>query len=128
MRLPAGVEVVPLAEALAAGHPLVAEIGAIEPARDNAAYALNTAFMSDGAVIRIAGGTRARARRCICASSTSGAGRRLDRDRACSSWSRRALPLTLVEIARRPGRRGASAERRRRDRRPRQRDRCAMCA
>src|SRR4051795_10526388 len=32
--LPAGLEVVPLAEALAAGHPLVAEIGAIEPARD----------------------------------------------------------------------------------------------
>ncbi|MFL5317253.1 MAG: Fe-S cluster assembly protein SufD, partial [Microvirga sp.] len=54
--LPAGLEVVPLAEALAAGHPLVAEIGAIGPARDNAAYAINTAFMSDGAVIRIAAG------------------------------------------------------------------------
>jgi Fe-S cluster assembly protein SufD len=54
--LPAGVEVVPLAEALAAGHPLLAEIGAIEAARDNAAFAINTAFMNDGAVIRIAKG------------------------------------------------------------------------
>jgi Fe-S cluster assembly protein SufD len=54
--LPAGLEVTPLAEALAAGHPLLAEIGAIEPARDNAAYAINTAFMSDGAAIRIAAG------------------------------------------------------------------------
>jgi Fe-S cluster assembly protein SufD len=52
--LPEGVELVGLPQALAAGHPLLKELGAIEPARDNAAYAINTAFMNDGAVIRVA--------------------------------------------------------------------------
>lgn len=54
---PAGVEIVPLPQALAAGHPLLARLGAVEAARHNAAYAINTAFMNDGAVIRIAAGT-----------------------------------------------------------------------
>jgi Fe-S cluster assembly protein SufD len=56
--VPAGVEVVGLPQALAAGHPLLKELGGIEPARQNAAYAINTAFMNDGAVIRIAAGTQ----------------------------------------------------------------------
>lgn len=55
--LPDGVEVVPLADAMASGHPLLGEIGALAEARDNAAYALNSAFMADGAVIRVAAGT-----------------------------------------------------------------------
>jgi Fe-S cluster assembly protein SufD len=55
--LPAGVEVAALPQALAAGHPLLKELGANEAARENAAYAINTAFMNDGAVIRIAAGT-----------------------------------------------------------------------
>jgi Fe-S cluster assembly protein SufD len=55
--LPGGVEIAGLPQALAVGHPLLKELGAIEPARDNVAYAINTAFMNDGAVIRIAAGT-----------------------------------------------------------------------
>jgi Fe-S cluster assembly protein SufD len=54
---PEGVEIIGLPQALAAGHPLLSELGAIAPARENAAYAINTAFMNDGAVIRIAAGT-----------------------------------------------------------------------
>ena len=54
---PAGVEIVPLAEALAAGHALLQNVSPVDAARDNAAYALNTAFMNDGAVIRIAAGS-----------------------------------------------------------------------
>jgi Fe-S cluster assembly protein SufD len=54
---PGGVEVVGLPQALAAGHLLLKELGTIEAARDNAAYAINTAFMNDGAMIRVAAGT-----------------------------------------------------------------------
>jgi Fe-S cluster assembly protein SufD len=51
-----GVEILPLREALASAHPLLKDMSPVEAARDNAAYALNTAFMTDGAVIRIAAG------------------------------------------------------------------------
>jgi Fe-S cluster assembly protein SufD len=54
-RLPAGVSVVALNEALAKGDPALAQMGGIADARSNTAYALNTAFMADGAVIRVAG-------------------------------------------------------------------------
>ena len=54
--LPEGVEVIPLAEALAS-HPLLTRMGAVEAARDNPAYALNAALMTDGAVIRVPAGT-----------------------------------------------------------------------
>jgi Fe-S cluster assembly protein SufD len=54
--LPEGLEIAPMREALASGHPLLARIGAVGHAHDNAAYALNAAFMSDGAVIRVAAG------------------------------------------------------------------------
>jgi Fe-S cluster assembly protein SufD len=57
--VPTGVEIVPLSEALAAGHPLLKSMSPVEAARDNAAYALNTAFMTDGVVIRIAAGSAA---------------------------------------------------------------------
>jgi Fe-S cluster assembly protein SufD len=55
-RLPVGVEIAPLAEALATGHPLLAQIGPVAAARDNVVYQLNAAFMTDGAVIRVAAG------------------------------------------------------------------------
>jgi Fe-S cluster assembly protein SufD len=54
-RLPAGVSVVPLNEALAKGDAALAQMGTIADARTNTAYALNTAFMADGVVIRVAG-------------------------------------------------------------------------
>jgi Fe-S cluster assembly protein SufD len=56
---PAGVEVVPFNDALASGHPLLASLAPVEAARDNAAYALNAAFMNDGAAVRVATGTEA---------------------------------------------------------------------
>jgi Fe-S cluster assembly protein SufD len=55
-KLPAGVEIAPLAEALASGHPLLKQMSPVEQARDNPVYQLNSAFMTDGAVIRIAAG------------------------------------------------------------------------
>ncbi|HEY0352327.1 MAG TPA: Fe-S cluster assembly protein SufD [Enterovirga sp.] len=53
---PPGVEAVPLHQALTQGHALLSQIGAVESARSNAVYQLNTAFMTDGAVIRVAAG------------------------------------------------------------------------
>ncbi|WP_375461621.1 Fe-S cluster assembly protein SufD [uncultured Enterovirga sp.] len=53
---PAGIEVRPLADALASRHLRLGEIGAVATARENPVYQLNTAFMSDGAVIRITAG------------------------------------------------------------------------
>jgi Fe-S cluster assembly protein SufD len=54
--LPAGVTIVPLAQALAEGHPLLAHMSPVEAARDNVVYQLNAAFMTDGAVIQVAAG------------------------------------------------------------------------
>ena len=45
----------PLAEALAKGDAALQAMGSIAAAHTNTAYALNTAFMADGAVIRVAG-------------------------------------------------------------------------
>ena len=53
---PTGVEVVPLIEALTDSHPLLAQLGSVATARDNPIYALNTAFMADGAVISVPAG------------------------------------------------------------------------
>ncbi|MFG1478099.1 Fe-S cluster assembly protein SufD [Xanthobacter sp. V4C-4] len=53
---PAGVSLVPLAEALAAGHPLLERLGAAAPARYDAALALNTALLGDGVVLHVAAG------------------------------------------------------------------------
>ncbi len=55
--LPAGVTVTPLAAALAEGHPLLAEMGKVAVAKGNFALALNSAFMMDGALIKVAAGT-----------------------------------------------------------------------
>jgi Fe-S cluster assembly protein SufD len=51
-----GVEILPLGEALRSNLPILKEMSPVEVARDNAAYALNAAFMNDGAVIRIRAG------------------------------------------------------------------------
>lgn len=53
---PAGIEVAGLSDALVSGHPLLARLGSVASARENPVYQLNTAFMSDGAVIRIPAG------------------------------------------------------------------------
>jgi Fe-S cluster assembly protein SufD len=55
-QVPEGVEIAPLAEALAKGHPLLASMSPVAAARDNAVYQLNAAFMTDGAVIRVGAG------------------------------------------------------------------------
>ena len=56
-KLEPGLEVRSLAQALAAGDPLVAaHLGKVVPADGDGAVALNTALMSDGAVIRVAAG------------------------------------------------------------------------
>jgi Fe-S cluster assembly protein SufD len=51
-----GVEITPLAEALSHNHPLLARLGIYETAQDNAGYALNSAFMSDGYIIHVKAG------------------------------------------------------------------------
>ena len=53
---PSGVELTTLHDALTEGHPLLAELGAVAIGRDNPIYQLNTAFMTDGAVIRVPAG------------------------------------------------------------------------
>ena len=56
-----GLTIRSMAQALAAGDPLVAgHLGKVVPT-DDVAVALNTAFMDDGAVIHVAAGARARA-------------------------------------------------------------------
>jgi Fe-S cluster assembly protein SufD len=54
--VPSGVTIVPLAEALGSGHPLLARMGTLALAQGDTALALNTAFMTDGAVIHVAAG------------------------------------------------------------------------
>jgi Fe-S cluster assembly protein SufD len=56
--LPAGVSVVALSEALASSDKRLERMGRVEIAADNAALALNTAFMSDGVIIEIAPGAK----------------------------------------------------------------------
>lgn len=50
---PTGVEVISLAQALADNHPLLEKVGSLAKAAENPLYQLNSAFMSDGAIIRI---------------------------------------------------------------------------
>jgi len=52
---PEGVEIVPLAEALASGHDWLAHLSPIDWAAENPVYQLNTSFMADGVMLRIAG-------------------------------------------------------------------------
>jgi Fe-S cluster assembly protein SufD len=53
--LPEGIEVVPLREALANGHEWLAKLSPVKWASDNPVYQLNTSFMADGVMIRVAG-------------------------------------------------------------------------
>ncbi len=53
-----GLDIAPLSQALAGALPGAEQIGSLAPLQPNVALALNTAFMSDGAVIRIAKGAR----------------------------------------------------------------------
>ena len=54
--VPSGVTIVPLADALGSGDPLLARMGTLALAQGDTALALNTAFMTDGAVIHVAAG------------------------------------------------------------------------
>jgi Fe-S cluster assembly protein SufD len=56
--LPSGIEFLRLADALAIGHPLCAKLGQIVDLSKDAAAALNSAFMTDGAVIRVPAGLK----------------------------------------------------------------------
>jgi Fe-S cluster assembly protein SufD len=53
--LPEGVEIVPLAEALASGHEWLANLSPVSWARQNPVYQLNTTFMADGVMLRVSG-------------------------------------------------------------------------
>ncbi|WP_134495660.1 Fe-S cluster assembly protein SufD [Microvirga pakistanensis] len=53
--LPEGLEIVPLREALANGHEWLAKLSPVPWASDNPIYQLNTSFMADGVMIRVAG-------------------------------------------------------------------------
>jgi Fe-S cluster assembly protein SufD len=56
--LEAGLSIRPFGEALAAGDALIdAHLGKVVPVENDVAVALNTAFMGDGALIRVAAGT-----------------------------------------------------------------------
>jgi Fe-S cluster assembly protein SufD len=52
--LPDGVEVTSLSDALASGDALFQRMGSVPAAVENPVYQLNAAFMTDGAVIRVA--------------------------------------------------------------------------
>ncbi|WP_343232625.1 Fe-S cluster assembly protein SufD [Microvirga antarctica] len=54
-QLPEGVEIVPLAEALASGHDWLAHLSPVPWAKDNPVYQLNSSFMADGVMIKVTG-------------------------------------------------------------------------
>ena len=56
--LPQGVEAMPLAKAYAENHPLLKRFGESGVPADNAAVALNTAFVSDGIVLTVKKGAK----------------------------------------------------------------------
>ena len=53
--LPEGIEIVPLAEALANGHEWLAHLSPVPWAQDNPVYQLNSSFMADGVMLRVYG-------------------------------------------------------------------------
>jgi Fe-S cluster assembly protein SufD len=57
-QLPQGVEAVSLAKAYAENHKLLSRFGEAGAPGDNAAIALNTAFVSDGVLLTVAKGTK----------------------------------------------------------------------
>ncbi len=56
-RLPEGVEVVTLADAHGNDHAMIRHLDAVPLARENPVYRLNTAFMTDGVLIRVVANT-----------------------------------------------------------------------
>ncbi|MFC7400271.1 Fe-S cluster assembly protein SufD [Chelatococcus sp. GCM10030263] len=56
--IPDGIEVTALAQALVEGDPRLARMGGLAVAKDNAAVALNAAFMADGALIEVGEGVK----------------------------------------------------------------------
>ncbi len=57
-RIPAGVTVVPMSEALAQGDAGLELLAPVVQARENPVYQLNTAFLADGALISVAAGAK----------------------------------------------------------------------
>ena len=57
-RIPAGVSFAPINEALSQGDPRLKSLAPVEQARENPIYQLNTAFLSDGALISVAAGAK----------------------------------------------------------------------
>ncbi|GLS44145.1 SufB/SufD family protein [Methylobacterium brachythecii] len=57
-RVPAGVTVTPLNEALAKGDVRLGQLAPVEQTRENPIYQLNTAFLADGALISVEAGAR----------------------------------------------------------------------
>ena len=54
---PQGIEVTPLADALAQGHSALGSLGQVEVGQGNPVLDLNAAFMADGAIVRVPAGT-----------------------------------------------------------------------
>ncbi|KAB1069529.1 SufB/SufD family protein [Methylobacterium planeticum] len=57
-RVPAGITVTTLNEALTNGDPLLDRLAPVAQTRENPIYQLNAAFMADGALIRVAKGAK----------------------------------------------------------------------
>jgi Fe-S cluster assembly protein SufD len=57
-KIPAGVSVVPLNDALSQGDSALTQLAPVPQTRENPVYQLNTAFLADGAVIRVAPGAK----------------------------------------------------------------------
>ncbi|MCJ2128138.1 Fe-S cluster assembly protein SufD [Methylobacterium sp. E-045] len=57
-RIPAGVNVTPLTQALAEGNALLDRLTPVRQASENAIYQLNTAFLADGALIAVEAGAK----------------------------------------------------------------------
>jgi Fe-S cluster assembly protein SufD len=55
-KLEKGLAIVPMARALADGHPLVTRIGTLKPETFDPTLALNTAFLNDGVVLEVSQG------------------------------------------------------------------------
>ncbi|KQP05955.1 Fe-S cluster assembly protein SufD [Methylobacterium sp. Leaf99] len=55
-RIPAGITVTPLTQALTDGDARLAQLTPVKQASENAIYQLNTAFLADGALITVAAG------------------------------------------------------------------------
>ncbi|WP_457105758.1 SufB/SufD family protein [Methylobacterium sp. P5_C11] len=57
-RIPEGVTVTPMSEALTKGDAALKQLAPVSQARENPVYQLNTAFLADGAVITVAPGAK----------------------------------------------------------------------